>query len=246
MDRSVVIDFHPRCEGAWPDSAVVVVDVIRATTTAITGVALGRRCLPVDSVEAAFRVAGQLRDPLLVGELGGETPPGFHLTNSPAAIAERADLARPMVLLSSSGTQLLERVKRARAVYVGCLRNQAALVRHLAARHAHVAVLGAGTRGEFREEDQLCCAWIAEGLVREGHAPANAETARLIARWSGAAPDAFLGSRSVDYLRASGQLRDLDFILGHVDDLDRAFTLRQGEIVAVGESIPEIDSRGIR
>ena len=27
-----------------------------------------------------------------------------------------------------------------------------------------VAVIGAGSKGEFREEDQICCAWIAAGL----------------------------------------------------------------------------------
>ena len=50
-------------------------------------------------------------------------------------------------------------------MYVACLRNYSALIAYLAAHHPMVAVIGAGSRGEFREEDQLCCAWIAEGLL---------------------------------------------------------------------------------
>ena len=45
---------------------IVAVDVIRATTTAITGVSLGRKCYPVASIEEATALAQTLDDPLLV------------------------------------------------------------------------------------------------------------------------------------------------------------------------------------
>ena len=48
------------------------------------------------------------------------------------------------------------------------LRNRRAVAAHLAAAHARVTLLGAATGGEFREEDQLCCAWIAEAMVASG------------------------------------------------------------------------------
>lgn len=38
-------------------------------------------------------------------------------------------------------------------------------------------------------------------------------------------------SKSVNYLRNTGQLDDLEFILTHVDDLNSAFMLKNGEIV---------------
>jgi len=47
---------------------IVVVDVVRATTTAVTAVAQGRRCFTAPSVAAARRRAEQ---PLLAGEIGG-------------------------------------------------------------------------------------------------------------------------------------------------------------------------------
>lgn len=236
MDRQVVIDVGPPCLRRFgADDAVVVVDVIRATTTAVTVAALGGRCLPVPSLDAAHALARRLDRPLLAGELGGVRPDGFDLQNSPAELARQPGLAeRPVILLSSSGTPLLDaaRVAGARAIYPACLRNRRAVVAHLARCHRRVTVMGAATRRQFREEDQLCCASIAEWLVAEGgFAVGDDQTAALIARWSGAPPEAFLSSESVRYLERSGQRDDLAFILAHVDDVAAVFRLEAGELV---------------
>jgi 2-phosphosulfolactate phosphatase len=232
VNRSVVIDFLPESVKQYRDGyAVVAIDVIRATTTATTAVALGRRCYPVPSIEAALPVAARLNEPLLCGELGGNMPFGFDITNSPFEIAHRADPWRPMILLSSSGTQLIANAADASACYVACLRNWAATVAYVAERHQRVAVIGAGTRGEFREEDQYCCALIADGLVTQGFLPEGAQTLEVMERWRGKAFDAWRDSKSVDYLTRSNQLRDLEFILDHENDLRAAFAVRHGEIV---------------
>ena len=231
MERIVAIDCFSENLVHYRDGfAIVAVDVIRATTTAVTGVALNRRCFPVPSVEKATDLAEMLDDPLLVGELGGNMPYGFHLTNSPAALALRSDVSRPMILLSTSGTQVLCEAKGYTAAYAACLRNYTAQVRFLSAHHPKVAVIGAGTRGEFREEDQMCCAWIAEGLIHAGYRTADEQTSKLVERWSGAPVDAFLDSNSVEYLTSTDQLSDLYFILEHVDDVDAVFALENDEI----------------
>jgi 2-phosphosulfolactate phosphatase len=233
----VVIDCFPesgrRYGAGW---AVIAVDVIRATTTAVTGVVSGRRCFPVPSLEAAVPLAARLHNPLLVGELGGNMPYGFDLNNSPAALAARRDVERPMILLSTTGTRVLCETG-AEAVYAACLRNHSAQAGQLAGRYPKIAVVGAGTRGEFREEDQLCCAWIAEGFVRAGYEPVKT-TADIIARWRGAPAGAFLGSRSIEYLRRTGQLDDLEFILDHVDDIDATVALRHGQLIPLPTAAP--------
>jgi 2-phosphosulfolactate phosphatase len=230
---TVVIDVFPESVALHRDGAIVGVDVIRATTTAITAVATGRRVFVVPSLEMAVPLAARLHEPLLVGELGGNMPYGFHVNNSPAEIAVRDDVERPMILLSTSGTRLLTEGAGAEAVYAGCLRNVSALVHHLAANHNRVAVIGAGTRGEFREEDQLGTAWIAAGLVEAGFEPADARTQELIDRWRGASVESILVSGSVAYLRSSGQLDDLDFIVAHVDDIDAVWALHDLELAPV-------------
>lgn len=236
MQHKVTIRCHlSGTERIAARGAVVAVDVIRATTTAVTVVAMGRRCYPVASVEAALRVAAAVPDALLVGELSGVMPEGFHLTNSPAELALRDD-KQPVVLLSSSGTQLIDKIRHYQAAYVASFRNTVATVRQLRRHGFPVTVIGAGSRGEFREEDQMCCAWIASGLMDDGYAPEDRETAELVRKWKFASPLDFLGSRSVEYLRRSNQLRDLDFILDHFDDVDCAFRIAGDQIVAASSS----------
>jgi 2-phosphosulfolactate phosphatase len=233
ISRTVVIDCFPENVQRYRDEGytIVAVDVIRATTTAVTASAMGRRCFPVASLENALTLAAELEDPLMVGELAGEMPAGFHISNSPALVAQQNDIHRPMVLLSTSGTKIIIGAKGATACYLACLRNYSAQIQHLISNHSKVAVIGAGTRGEFREEDQMCCGWIADGLLQDGFTAVDEQTAEIAARWRNAPVEAFLVSKSVAYLRRSGQLPDLDFVLAHIDDLPAVFLLVGDEVV---------------
>jgi len=221
------------------DAALVAIDVIRATTTTVTAISMGWKCHLVPTLQAALDTASRLPDSLLAGELYGDIPAGFDITNSPALLASRADITRPLVLLSSTGTRLMHEISHSDSAYVACFRNYVATTNHLAQYHNSVVLIGAGTRGEFREEDQMCCAWIAGALIDSGFVPEDEMTRRLIEQWRGAPRTGFLMSRSVDYLRRSGQLRDLDFILDHFDDVDNVCKLTADEIrsVAVAEEV---------
>ena len=209
----------------------VVIDVIRATTTAITSVASGRRCFVARNVEDARALAETLVDPILAGEVGGVTPEDFELRNSPAVVAALSDVHRPLVLLSTSGTPLMTSFPPNKT-YVASLRNYTAQSEHLVSNHPHVAVVGAGSRETFRDEDALCCAWVARALVDSGYRPVG-DTEALVERWRGASTDDILASASVEYLRRSDQLDDLAFVLEHIDDLDAVFAVEGQEIVAV-------------
>jgi 2-phosphosulfolactate phosphatase len=209
---------------------VVAVDILRATTTAVTIVWSGRRCLPVATPEAGIAVAASLQRPLLVGEFGGDLPDGFDVQNSPVTMERLDDLARPAVLVSSSGTRLLHEASSAEAVFAACLRNVSAQVRHLVAHHPQVAVIGAGTKGEFRREDQLGCARIAAGLLDAGYRAVDSQTVDVVERWREAPAEACAGGRSADYLRRTGQLVDLDFVLTRIDDVDAVFRFDGGEL----------------
>jgi 2-phosphosulfolactate phosphatase len=233
MPKSVVIDYLPESVRLYRRGwAIVVVDVIRATTTAITAAVSGRRCFPAPTVEAALAIAGGLTNPLLAGDSTKAAPVVFEMENSPSQLARRDDTHRPLVLVSSSGTKVIHEAAGCEAVYLGCFRNHSALPGYLTQRHARVAVIGAG-KGEFREEDQICCAWIAAGLMGRGHLPDNPQTAELVSRWRDAPPSACLGSRSVAFLRRTSQLSDLEFILAHIDDRREVFQVRDGEVMVI-------------
>jgi 2-phosphosulfolactate phosphatase len=237
MSKTVVIDCFSESARWYTDaSAVVAVDVIRATTTAITAVALGRECIVVSSLEAAREAAACLTTPLMVGELGGDIVPGFDLTNSPCELAARHDVHRPMILLSTSGTRLIAQAEAVDTVYVACLRNHSAQAAQLVAHHDSVVLIGAGTRGEFREEDQLCCAWIAEALLRAGYTAKDRRTEDIVERWRGAPVAAISSGASAAYLRRTGQLRDLEFVLAHVDDIGETYRAQSGRVVRVHDT----------
>jgi 2-phosphosulfolactate phosphatase len=184
-------------------------------------------------VESALAIASGFANPLLAGESSGAMPPSFEMDNSPAQIAGRTDTHRPLILVSSSGTKVIHEASGCEAVYLGCFRSFSVLAAHLAEQHRQVAVIGAGSKGEFREEDQICCAWIAAALIGKGYEPASKQTVDVVGRWGDAPPSACLCSRSVDFLKRTGQLRDLDFILGHIDDLPQVFQMRNGEVKSI-------------
>lgn len=228
---SVVIDCFPESAFKYRDThTIIAIDVIRASTTIATALSLGRRVLPVRTTDEAFVVAKSLADPLLVGEIGGNVPFGFDMTNSPAEIASRPDHHRPMVFISSSGTQLMLNADNGRNVIIGCFRNISAISGYLKGVNGRVAILGAGTRGQFRREDQMCCAWIAEKLVNYGFAPEDEKTPEYIENWRGVSPQEALGGRSAEFLRKTNQERDLEFVVSHIDDLDIIPALKNGEI----------------
>lgn len=231
MTKSVVIEWLPESIGRYRRGwAIVAVDVIRATTTAVTAAASGRRCFPAPTAEAALSIARRLRNPILAGDSTAAGCAVFEMENSPAQIAGRGDIDRPLVLVSSSGTKIIHAAMGSEAVYLGCFRNHSAVVNHLAGRHARIAVFGAGKRSEFREEDQICCAWIASALMRNGYRSEDQRTGAIVSRWRDASPNACLCSRSVAFLRRTNQLHDLDFILAHIDDVQAVFEVRAGEV----------------
>ena len=167
----------------------------------------GRRCFTAPDVETALAIAKGVDDPLLAGESSGIMPACFEMDNSPSQLAGRTDTHRPLVLVSSSGTKVIHEATGCDAVYLGCFRNYSAPGRApRARRHERVAVIGAGSKGEFREEDQICCAWIAAALIGRGYLPGNTQTSEVVSRWRMLPPTACLCSQSVDFLKRTGRL----------------------------------------
>lgn len=214
-------------------SAVVVIDVIRSTTVAITVLESGYRCFFAPTVEAAVLLAKKLYKPLLVGEVGGNMPYGFDLKNSPVEIIKYHDKSRPVILVSTSGIPLLYSLKDNGSVYLACLRNYTATVNHLVGVYDSVDLLGAPTRGEFREEDKLCCSWVASGLLKAGYSCENKATLQLINNWKNKSVDVFRNGNSAKYLLETKQKKDLNFITSHLDDVAFAVTIKGNEIVKV-------------
>ena len=226
------IDCKAECSKQYDsDTAVVVIDVIRSTTVAATIVESGRRCFFAPSTEGAILLKERLDRPLLVGEVGGNMPYGFDFKNSPIDVKKYPDKSRPVIIVSTSGMPLLYSLRNCGSLYVACLRNFVATVNHIAGRYRRVELFGAPTRGEFREEDKLCCSWIAASLMKTGFVCEDPKTLQLVNNWKDKPVTVCGEGNSAKYLIETRQKRDLNFILKHVNDFNCALIVEGNEIV---------------
>jgi 2-phosphosulfolactate phosphatase len=69
--------------------------------------------------------------------------------------------------------------------------------------------------------------------MKAGFVPEDEKTAAVINLWKDKPVTVCGEGKSAEYLRRSGQIKDLDFILRHVNDLNFAFSVKNDEIVKV-------------
>lgn len=111
-------------------AVAIVVDVIRATTTLAVLFDRGcRRVLLAPDIEAARAAKRTRPDALLAGEVGGATPPGFDLGNSPSEISLRDLRGREVIFATTNGTRALRACAGSGATFAGSLRNADAVSR---------------------------------------------------------------------------------------------------------------------
>jgi 2-phosphosulfolactate phosphatase len=146
-------------------STVIVVDLLRATTTICCAIAAGAsEVVPFRTIEetlAAAEKAGRDRV-VLGGERSGGRIDGFDLGNSPSEYTPQAVGGRPVYITTTNGTRALHHARYARRVIVGTCLNLSAVVASIK-DEARVDVLCAGTNGVETDEDILA----AGGLVHE-------------------------------------------------------------------------------
>ncbi len=161
---------------ALATSVVVVIDVIRATTTMTEALANGARAIyPTASTEDAVRLAQSFgrEDTLLCGERKGVKIEGFDLGNSPREFTAEAVRGKRLVMSTTNGTRALVAGAEGERLVVCAFTNLGAVAGALAGSEA-VAILCAGKEDEFSIEDALC----AGALISRIHDAAG-ESPRL-------------------------------------------------------------------
>lgn len=153
-------------EADLQEKTVVVFDVLRATSSMITGLAHGvAGFFPVKTVEAARERKKREPDRLLAGERHGVPPPGFDLGNSPSEFKNVRD--RQIIITTTNGTAALEQVRNAKTVLVGALMNVAALADFIRSNSPqHLLLVCAGTGDRFSLEDAVGAGALLASLKR--------------------------------------------------------------------------------
>jgi phosphosulfolactate phosphohydrolase-like enzyme len=240
--RTVLIDAFPDSAFRHRDrAAVACIDVMLATTTLVTAAGQGRRTLVVSSPEELGAVTAGLDGAIVAGHLEGVAPGVFASPDGPCALLRQEGSDRPLVLASAPGTELVVNAAGAGPVFLACFRNLSATASALAL-HSRVALLAAGCREELSCEDQMAAAWIAGRLVDRGFAPEDRHTADIIRRWSGISPALAGWGNSAAQLRREGRGDEVEFVLAHVDDVDRPCRC-EGNEVRLGDVAEPVTQR---
>lgn len=102
------------------EECVIVIDVLRAFTTAAYAFAAGAdKIIPVATVDEAFNLRKEYKDALLMGELDGKPIAGFDFGNSPTEIKKEDLTGRTLIQRTSSGTQGVVRSLTSKKILVG-------------------------------------------------------------------------------------------------------------------------------
>jgi len=137
---------------------VIVIDVLRAFTTAAYAFAAGITEIQlVSTVEEAFAV-----DAFRMGEVGGRLIPGFDHNNSPSQLIGRT-LSGQAVMRTGSGTRCVVAAEAATEVWLGSLVVASATARALADRE-QVTLVASGCPHEGEED--LACAEMLAALLQ--------------------------------------------------------------------------------
>lgn len=148
---------------------VVVIDVLRAFTTAAYAFAAGARqiCL-VSSVEEALELRRQTPGALVMGEVKGLPVPGFDFSNSPTQF-DGLDLTGWLLIQrTTSGTQGAVRSRRAQHLLAASFVNASATARAIQQlAPSRVTFVITGRRwGGWGDEDAACADYL-ESLLRD-------------------------------------------------------------------------------
>jgi 2-phosphosulfolactate phosphatase len=204
--RRGVIDVAMTRADLRPADVAVVIDVLRATSTATQALAAGyARVLCAETIELAL----ELRSPgrVLAGERDCVRPDGFDQGNSPAEASERR--GDELVLATTNGAPtIVAAARHAPEVRLACLLNLDAVIRTLRSRdEVDVQIACSGTDGAVALEDVYVAGRVCLALA--GARTDAARVAEAVARTFPTPFGALAAGADAEKLRAAGLAGDI-------------------------------------
>lgn len=149
------------------DKNVVVIDVLRTSTTMVTGLANGaKEIIPTESIAAAGMIGRNSEgQALLCGEKNAKIIEGFNLGNSIKEYNEEVVKGKILVFNSTNGTPSLIKSKFARNCAVLGFVNMTRVVSFLKELKEDFIILCAGKDGDFSLEDTVCAGMLVSELL---------------------------------------------------------------------------------
>jgi len=141
--------------------SVVVVDILRATSSMVTAFAHG-----VDSIYPVAKLddcrAMKVKGYLIAGEREGEKVPDFDLGNSPFEYRAENLKGKQIALTTTNGTQAIAKSIGAGEIMIGAFLNLSAVANHLINSNNDVLIVCAGWKGKVNLEDTVFAGALIE------------------------------------------------------------------------------------
>ncbi len=215
--------------------AVVVIDVIRAFTTAAHAFDAGAEdIILVSAVQEALALRERVPGVLLMGEDGGWPIEGFDLGNSPAALLGRNLTGQRLIHRTSQGTQGVVRSTQANTLLTASFAVASATVRHLhSLAPTSITLVATGATAPGRGDEDVACADYLTALL-QGESP---DVEPFLQRVRDAAKSRVTADPSLPLPQLS--LADLDCCLA-VDRFDFAMQVWRRDGVLVMEVVNNV------
>ncbi|MCL2328294.1 MAG: 2-phosphosulfolactate phosphatase [Bacteroidetes bacterium] len=147
------------------DAIVVVVDILRATTSICSAFENGvKTIIPVRSRDEAraYKEQGYM----VAAERNGIKLDFADFGNSPDNFKSEIVQGKTIVYSTTNGTKTIQMAADCKAVVIGSFSNVSAVADYLIAQKAPVILLCAGWKGRYNIEDTVFCGALAEKLLQ--------------------------------------------------------------------------------
>ena len=150
---------------------VVIIDVLRATSTIATALYNGAKCvIPVDSVAKCIELGKQI-DGITAGERDGQIAEGLEHGNSPFEYPREFVGGKTLVLTTTNGTKLLHMAldRGAGQIITGSFPNLGAVCQYLSSQNLPVVLGCAAWKDRVNIEDLLFAGAVINNVKQHFH-----------------------------------------------------------------------------
>lgn len=149
------------------NSIVVVIDIFRATSCMVSGIASGVQSItPVATVEECRQL--QQAGYIAAAERNAQKVDGFDLDNSPFSFMDEKLIGAKIAMTTTNGTLSITKARASAVkVLVGAFLNIDAIIQYLKSQPYDVLMLCAGWKGRPNLEDTLFAGAVVDALQNE-------------------------------------------------------------------------------
>lgn len=179
----VFYSLHSFQEDELRDKTVVIIDVLRASSTIVTAFMSGAKAIiPVGDMGEASKIAQNVDSDnyLLCGEKDGEKIEGYDLGNSPLEYTKEIVEGKNLIFNTTNGTKAIKKSLGSSKILIASFLNVGAIVEELKNQENDIVLVCAGWKGRLAFEDMLLAGNIIY-LMSDGNLPNDSRDGAKVA-----------------------------------------------------------------